>query len=58
MDLKRLLHMDYVGEKDNYLNRDDSSCSPIVLVALNKVAAEKRMCPPEGTITEFLYQKD
>lgn len=49
--------MDYVGEKDNYLNRDNSSCSPIVLVALNKVAAQKRMCPPEGTITEFLYQK-
>lgn len=28
------------------------------MVALNKVAAEKRMCPPEGTLTEFFYQKD
>lgn len=29
-----------------------------VSAELNKVAAEKRMCPPEGTLTGFFYQND
>lgn len=48
-----------VGEKEIAIEIETTVLvHQIVLVALDKVAAEKRMCPPEGTLTGFFYQKD
>lgn len=42
--------MGYVGEKELSIEIEiNSSGSPIVLAALNKVAAEKHVCPPGDT---------